>query len=373
MQPKRILIFSLAYYPIEGGAEIAVKEITNRLQGFEFDMVTMLFDESPLEEKVGNVNVHRIKSTKSTFPVDALIYARKLHMERRYDAIWAIMAARAGAAALFFKHSFPEIPYILTLQEGDPVWYMKLRSLYYINPFFRKIFSRADKAQAISNYLADYAQAMGYKGEVEVIPNGVDIGIFQKEYGNKESLRQELGFSSSDTLLITTSRLVTKNRTGDIIESLKFLPEEVKLVIIGSGKLEERLKEVAEDTGVAGRVRFLGHMPYEEIPQYLQASDIFVRPSISEGFGNSFVEAMAAGLPVIGTAVGGIVDFLKDGETGLVCEVKNPESIAEQVKRLMDDKELREKIVTNGRGLAEEKYDWDLIASQMRSRVFAIA
>jgi glycosyltransferase involved in cell wall biosynthesis len=82
---------------------------------------------------------------------------------------------------------------------------------------------------------------------------------------------------------------------------------------------------------------------------------------------------MAAGLPVIGTAVGGIVDFLKDGETGLVCEVKNPESIAEQVKRLMDDKELREKIVTNGRRLAEEKYDWDLIASQMRSRVFAIA
>ncbi len=372
LKHKRILILSLAYYPSEGGAEIAVKEITRRLPDMKFDMVTMLTGKSQkLKEEVGNVSVHRIKSTKTTFPVEAYLYAKKLHMEQPYNAIWAIMAARAGGAALFFKYNFPEVKYILTLQEGDPVWYMKLRSLYYINPFFKKIFINADKVQAISNYLSDYAHAMGYEGEVEVIPNGVDLEIFQKDYGNRQKIREKFGVSSDDVLLVTTSRLVTKNRTGDIIESLKFLPDNTKLFIVGEGKLKESLKNLAKNLGVEERVKFLGHHLYHEIPQYLQASDIFLRPSISEGFGNSFVEAMAAGLPVIGTPVGGIVDFLKDGETGLFCEVKNPKSIAEQVERLLNDKKLREKLIKNGKNLAKEKYSWDLIAKEMRSRVFS--
>jgi len=71
-------------------------------------------------------------------------------------------------------------------------------------------------------------------------------------------------------------------------------------------------------------------------------------------------------LPIIGTPVGGIPDFLKDGETGLFCEPNNPKSIAEKVKLLLADNSFRQKIVTNAQKLVAEKYDWELVAEQMR-------
>ncbi len=370
---KRILIFSLAYYPMEGGAEIAVKEITNRIGDIEFDMVTLRFDDSHAEkEKVGNVNVYRISASKLTFPVEAALFGRKLHKERKYDAIWSIMAARAGGAALFFKYAFPEVKFILTLQEGDPIEYMKRRSLYWINPFFSKIFTNANIIQAISNYLADYASIMGYKGEVEVIPNGVDALKYEPQTTDDKrmKLRESLGLKADDLIIITTSRLVKKNAVDDIIVSLKFLPDNTKLLILGIGPLERGLKALTVDLDLESRVRFLGHIDSDQIPEYLHFSDIFIRPSIAEGFGNSFIEAMAAGLPVIATPVGGIVDFLRDGETGLFCQVKDPENIARQVTKLVGDPALQERLKVNGKKLAREQYDWNLVAKEMKSRVF---
>jgi len=93
---------------------------------------------------------------------------------------------------------------------------------------------------------------------------------------------------------------------------------------------------------------------------------------LSEGFGNSFVEAMAAGLPVIATPVGGIIDFLEDGQTGLLCEVNNPESISEQVTKLLESPDLGHKIVSNASSMVREKYDWEIIANRMKNEVFGV-
>lgn len=370
---KRVLIFSFAYHPIIGGAEVAVKEITDRLGDIEWDMVTMRFSKVHQKiERLGNVNVYRIDSSKILFPIEAMLYAKKLHKKKRYDAIWAIMAARAGGAALFFKYAHPEIKFFLNLQEGDPIWYMKLRSLYYINPFFRKIFSNADVIQAISNYLADYARIMGYKGQIEVIPNGIDLKKFQQTTNNRPARTtvQSGGQPTTETVLVTVSRLVSKNAVRDIVSALPLLPQNVRLDIIGTGPLESKLKQDVKDKGLESRVKFLGHVANEEIPKLLHKADIFIRPSLSEGLGISFLEAMAAGLPVIATPVGGIPDFLKDGETGLFCKVKNPGSIAKQVTKLIENPELRQRLIENGQKLVREKYDWDLIAEEMKSRVF---
>ncbi len=105
-------------------------------------------------------------------------------------------------------------------------------------------------------------------------------------------------------------------------------------------------------------------MSNELLPTHLSMADIFVRPSLSEGLGTAFLEAMAAGLPIIGTPVGGIPDFLKDGETGLFCKVANPKDLAEKIVRILKDEQLREKITENARALLAEKYDWDIIANK---------
>jgi glycosyltransferase involved in cell wall biosynthesis len=380
-QSKRILIFSLAYHPVVGGAEIAVKEITDRIPDIEFDMVTKRFDKAhPEKERLGNVNVYRIDTSKTLFPIEAFMFARRLHADRPYDAIWSIMAAYAGFAALFFKMSFPLVPYILTLQEGDPVEHMKRRARF-VSPLFRRIFTKADIVQVISNFLGGYASAMGYEGRIEVISNGVDVAGADRSQTleEKNALRMRLGLAEDDVVLITTSRLEKKNGVADVINSLPLLPNNVKLVILGDGSLEEVLKLETRALGLEGRVKFLGFVPHEDLQPYLRMSDIFVRPSLSEGFGNSFIEAMAAELPVIATPVGGIVDFLYDPEenpgvppTGLFAEVENPQSVANQIMRLVQGPTLRKQLVTNANKMVRERYDWNLIASEMRGRVFGI-
>ena len=397
---KKILIFSLAYYPdVVGGAEVAIKEITDRIgpEDIVFDMVTLRFDSTlPKFERIGNVNIYRIGFAtkhpqigdlvkfplvinKYLFPFIGFLKARSLHRKNPYDGIWAMMANYAGFAALFFKMKFPEVRYLLTLQEGDPIEYIKAR-VQSVYALFEQIFTRADLVQTISNYLAAFARDMGYAGPLEVVPNAVNVAYFSQTYSTEElfALKQKLGKSTDDIFLITTSRLVKKNAVDDVIRAMPLLDVRVKFLVLGIGPDEAALRALADELKVSDRVKFLRQVDHKEMPKYLAVSEIFIRPSRSEGLGNSFLEAMAAGLPVIATPVGGIPDFLFDPEknpdnepTGLFCKVDDPDSIAEQVKRILSDSALRTRLVTNGKKLVTEKYDWNLIAAEMHERVFA--
>jgi glycosyltransferase involved in cell wall biosynthesis len=130
------------------------------------------------------------------------------------------------------------------------------------------------------------------------------------------------------------------------------------------------LMHIASGLGVADRVTFAGYVSHDELPALLRVADIFVRPSIIEGFGNAFVEAFAAGIPVVATPVGGIPDFLTDGETGLFCAVHDPRSIVSVVQKYLGDHALTVRIVEKARKLAEQKYDWNIIAKDMRGKIF---
>lgn len=375
MKPKRILIFSFAYYPrFVGGAEVAVKEVTDRIASNEiqFDMVTIGDGRGIAEEAVGNVKIYRVFKDKTfisklLFPFAAFFKAQSLHRTRKYDAIWSIMANRAGFAALFFKWAHRNVPFILTLQEGDPLDYPRRRG-WFVYPLFKYIFRKADRIQAISNFLAEWAKKMGARCPIEVIPNGIDYENFSKpiEPARRSKLRTDLGFSDNDVVIVTASRLVKKNAVDTIIESFVFLDASYKLLVLGSGDDETSLKAFAAKLKVTDRIVFKGFVSHADLPGYLQASDIFTRPSRSEGLGNSFLEAMAAGIPVIATPVGGIPDFLTDGETGLFCEVGHPGSLARKVEKFAKDHESRDYIVKQARKMVEERYQWKSIAERMK-------
>lgn len=380
-RPHRVLIFSLVYYPrFIGGAEVAVKEITDRISPdeIEFDMIT-LRKHAPVFERVGNVNVYRVgirwsgTNTQSSkifplskllFPFLAFLKALSLQRKNKYDLVWPIMASYAGFAALLFKKIHRKIPLVLTIQEGDN--FERRNGIF--SPFFRAIFRAADRIQAISNFLAEWSKEKGANCPIVVIPNGVDLELFSEglSIGEASELKLALNKKDGDIFLITTSRLVMKNGVADIIESLKHLPTSVKLLVLGTGPLELELKSRVAELKLEERVQFLGFIQHKDMPQYLHISDIFVRPSLSEGLGNSFLEAMAAGIPVIATPVGGIPDFLIDGETGLFCEVNNPHSIAQKVEKLIKDKESRDYIVGRAREMVKEKYSWEKVAGEMK-------
>lgn len=369
---KKILIFSIAYYPFVGGAEIAVKEITDRMPDIDWSMVTCALEKNlPEEEKIGNITVYRVKCPKYLFPIVACAKAMKLQKTHHFDAVWSIMAAYAGFASLFFSVLQKKVPYILTLQEGDPISYIK-RKVWFVYPAFKSIFRRAYVVQAISEFLASFGREMGHKKPIEVISNGVNLECFSKIFTEeeKEKMKRRLDKKPNDIFLVTSSRLVKKNAVDDIIASLKFMPERISLIVIGKGPEGCNLQKQADALGLSGRVKFIGFVVQEEIPRYFSACDIFVRPSRSEGFGNSFIEAMAARLPVVTTPIGGIVDFIDDKETGVFCAPDNPKSVAEEVLSLVDDGALKEHIISKAFDRVSAKYSWDYVAWEMKRRVF---
>ena len=387
-QNKKVLIFALTYYPkFVGGDGVAIKEITDRISPEEvsFDIVTLRLDSTqPKFEKFGNVNIYRVGFAKANptpeellkfpmyltkvfFPISAFLKAIQLNRKNRYDLIWAMMAY-AGFPAVLFNFFKPKTPILLTLQDGDPIEKIVGRKrIKIVMPVFKRIFKITKHIQSISNYLADFAIQMGYKGEISVVPNGVDYIKFSTSYEESvDKIKKHFDKQSEDFWLFTSSRLVEKNANDIVISALEKLPNNVKFLIAGIGPDKNKLEKLIQDKNLNGRVIFLGQISHDDLPNYLKAADAFIRPSRTEGFGNSFVEAMAAGIPVIATTAGGIKDFLINENNGLEVSVDSVDDVVKQVNRLIENPELRDILIENARKMVREKYDWSNIAEQMK-------
>ena len=394
-QPKRILFFSLTYHPFIGGAEVAIKETTDRIprDAYAFDMLTLRFDSNlPKFERVGNIDLFRIGFgrpgakiqdfkkfplvlNKYLYPFWAAAAAIVLHRRKKYDAVCSVMTSYASFAPLFFKYAFPGVPYLVRADDGDPIDYLK-RRVGVLMPLFTRVFTKANFAITTSSYLERFVRSMGYAGPLAIVPNGVNAAHFSQTYAPEEldALKQKLGKKEGDVYLITTSRLVTKNAVDDVIRALPLLPAQVKFLILGVGPDEPMLRALAREKGVTERVKFLGQVSHTEMPKYLKVSDIFIRPSRSEGFGISFIEAMMADLPVIATQEGGIADFLYDAKknpdketTGWAVDKDAPEQIAGAVKDILAHPEHVARVKAVAKKMAAERYDWGRIAAEMRS------
>lgn len=364
-QKSRVLILTTAYLPQVGGSELAIKNITDRLPEIFFDLITSRPSRNiPEFEKNGNVNVYRVGNSfglfsfllpKNFLPVSVFLKAHQLIQKNGpYKTIHAYQASQAAGGGWLLKWRYPKIPFMVTVQEGKVL--NKQSLLTRIFRYF--ILRKADLVTVISNYLAQYVKSQNPKVPIVTIPNGVDLNKFRPNDNHVYS-----------KTIITSSRLVEKNGVGDLMEAMARVKNkipEARLKIIGDGPLKENLKLKTKKLNLENNIEFLGEISNDLLPEYLSGADIFVRPSLSEGLGTAFLEAMAVGLPIIGTLVGGIPDFLKDGETGLFCQMGNPSDIADKIIKLLEDVELRNKLTRNGRKLIEEKYDWDLIASKFK-------
>jgi glycosyltransferase involved in cell wall biosynthesis len=246
-----------------------------------------------------------------------------------------------------------------------PVWALFVRG-----------FVAADYLQAISTFLLSWGERMGFKGKSFVIPNGVDGARFSHLYSDEEIVakKKELGKKDGELFLITTSRLVAKNAVDDVVRAMPKIPSEVIFLICGIGPDEEMLRSLVKELGIENRVRFMGQVSHAEMPLLLQASDIFIRPSRSEGMGNSFIEAMAARLPVVATQEGGISDFLFDEvrnplkpTTGWAVDANEPDQIADAVTRIIMHPEKVREVVATASAMVKNEYDWNSVAVRMRA------
>jgi glycosyltransferase involved in cell wall biosynthesis len=366
-QEPRILIFSMTYLPFVGGAEIAVDEITKRINGMNFDLITARLDKKlSQQEKMGNVNVYRVGKgwilDKYLFPFLAYQRAKKLHRKKNYQIVQAIMAFWAGIAALLFKWRYPKVKYLLTMQSGDSDFFVWARTWFWY-PVYKKIYTKADVIQVISQFLARRARKYGYRGRIEIVPNGVNLEKFGPDF-DSSALKRQLGLENKK-IILTVSRLVKKNAVDDLIKAGKYLDFDFTILIIGDGPERKSLESLTKKIGLDDKVRFLGHIEHSILREYISLADVFVRASLSEGFGNVFVEAMAVGVPVVATPVGGITDFLRDRENALFCQTGNPQDVATKIREILVDEQLWRHLSSGGLKTAAT-YNWPDIAQKMK-------
>ncbi len=368
---KRILIFSTAYEPLIGGSELAIASIARHLPDIFFDIITPRYQLSlPSHERRGNVGIYRVGwgsiADKFFMPLTGCLKALALMRKHPYALMHAYQASYGAGAAWFTKKCKPSMPLVVTLQEGKD-----LHRQHFLVKFFRKlILGKADQVTAISVYLAQIARQIRSDVPITVIPNGVDSERFSRRYSpeEKQRIRARLGIKDTSRIAISVSRLVPKNGLEQFLRAIALLNDRrIVPVLAGDGPLRAELEQLAQQLGIGTSVRFLGAITPEEIPDHLAVADVFVRPSLSEGFGSAFIEAMAAGVPVIGSGVGGMRDFLVHETTGLVCNPQDSQSIASQTQRLLEDGELRNRLIKNARDAALNRYDWKIIASKMRA------
>ena len=347
----KVLMPVLHYYPVIGGLENWTQNIAERLASkAEIFVVTgRVAGQSDYEIKNG-VKIFRT----SLFTLKDLSYSSPLYILTALPLLFFRVFSLIKTEKIDILHcqgflssflgfllsKFAKIPYVVTVQRlENKNW---LKSLVY---------REAACCIAASSAIKEYFQEIGCQN-IEVIPNGIDL----KKFENLEQKPHE-GF-----IVMTVARLEKVKGIEYLIEAIGLINSKLqipnsKLLIIGDGSERKNLKGLANKLGLKERVGFVGQIPHEKITEYLAQADCFVLPSLKEGFGIAVLEAMAAGLPVIGTRVGGILDIIEDGKTGILVEPKNPEAIAQAIYEIYSGKKFAKPDL--------EKYNWQNITEKV--------
>ena len=216
--------------------------------------------------------------------------------------------------------------------------------------------------------MRDVLVGFGVDTPIEIAPNGVDLRPFQNPSTSID--RQELGFSAEDVVLIYVGRLGPEKNLQFLLRSFAGVVQaydHARLLLIGDGPERESLQELVTHTNICDCVKFTGMIPYEKIPAYLKIADAFVTASVSEVHPLTVVEAMAAGLPVLGISSPGIGDTIRDGESGYLVAREDMASFTAKMVRLVREDDYRRQMGETARQAAAE-YDIERTTVMMEER-----
>lgn len=188
------------------------------------------------------------------------------------------------------------------------------------------------------------------EGQIEIVPNGVDLKNFQHA---TPLMREQFGYTQEDILLVYAGRIALEKNIPFLLESFTGVSQAVTnahLLLIGGGvqQYEEEIRTLIQDMNLTSRVHMTGRIPYDQLPAHLAMCDIFTTASVTEVHPLSVIEAMGAGLPVMGIESVGVGDTIKDGVTGLLANHDMP-SFTAKLTRLCLDVELRKQMKQSAR------------------------
>ena len=384
----RILILNYEYPPLGGGAGVATAALAHDLadRGVAVDVVTASANDraerrstsrDPHLQELGGLRLFRVRSSRigvhqagmlgaASYLVNALPVVRRLLRTHRYDAVHVFFSLPTGALLPFA--GIGDVPVIVSLRGSDvpgydPYHARVQRMHQLLAPLTRWIWRRASRVVAVCDSLGQLTQrtlpGLGYT----VIPNGVDLELFHPAAGAGRAR------GNGPIRCLAVARLVERKGLGDLIRAFALLPRgHFALEVVGDGPDRERLGHLAASLGIASEIRFTGSLDRDAVAERYRAADLFTLPSSAEAFGNVFAEALASGLPVVGSTVGGIPELVEHGVNGLLVDPGQPLALAQAIQYLAHDPELRQLMSIRNRAKAEAELEW----SQATSRYLAV-
>ncbi len=206
---------------------------------------------------------------------------------------------------------------------------------------------------AVSDYVAvAVRRRLKVQGSrLDVIPNAVDTEVFRpSDPARRAAARQRLGLGAETQVVTSIGRMTPQKGQDVLLRAFALVRSrlpEARLLLVGDGIQRDTYQAVAQELGLGSSVSFLGVRP--DIPEILGATDVFALPSLHEGFGLVVIEALASGIPVVGTRTGPIPQILRDGDTGLLCEPGDASGLADALLSLLNDPERRCGMARRGR------------------------
>lgn len=239
-------------------------------------------------------------------------------------------------------------------------WWRRWYSRYLTSWVGRK----ADRVRCVSRALMHAAIGAGVNPErLTLVPSRCDTTRFDRQlYGSDRArLRAEWGVKAGEAVLLSVGSLTIHKGITYLLQAFADVAGQelnAALVLVGAGDLQKPLREEAQALGISGRVRFIGWVPYDQLPPYMAAADLFVLPSLDEGLPRALLEAMSMRLPVIASAVGGVPEVVKHEETGLLVRPADSHGLAVALATALRNPERAEEWSTNARALVERDYSF---------------
>jgi glycosyltransferase involved in cell wall biosynthesis len=266
----------------------------------------------------------------------------------------------------------PELPLVVSLHGSDV---FVAETLTPARIVARRVFGHAGAVTACSQDLAERAIRLGADASrIEVVPYGVDAERFRPNRADRGAIRSAVGVGADDLLVFAAGRLVSKKGFEYLIDATLTLPERVRAVVAigGAGDLETELRDRAAAAGHA-RIKFLGNLTQDQVADYLAAADVAVVPSVRDeagnvdGLPNVVLEALAAGVPLITTAAGGIGTVVTHEETAIVVPERDAGAICRAIVSLADAVEQRRRLGAQARAMVQRQFSWDRTAERIEN------
>jgi glycosyltransferase involved in cell wall biosynthesis len=368
----RLLILNYEFPPLGGGAAHATYNILKEFAGLdelEADVVVSSPDKDfkqidfnqrirvykiPIGKHSGGMH-YQTNQELIIYGYKAYRFTKNLLKEKKYQLCHAFFSVPCGYVAYRLRN---HMPYIVALRGSDvPGYNLRFSLLYkFITPSIKKVWHAARAVVANSQGLKELALMTDPQQKIEVICNGIDTGLFKPKKTADGIFR-----------ILCVARLIERKGIRYLIEAtaklLKTYPN-IKLILVGEGNIELKLREDVFQRGITEQVEFMGLVSQAKLPEIYNQAGVFVLPSLNEGMSNTVLEAMACGLPIIATDTGGTAELLRGN--GFCIPLRDSGAIYDCCLKLIEDENLRQAMGRKSREIAEGM-SWRSIAAEYLS------